>query len=137
MRNLLIVWSDKSKIGVPILDEHHRGIVSVINSLFYYMSHPASKSVLMAHLGMIEQYGRIHFLVEEELLEKAGYPELETHKAQHEDLTRKTHIIAMECRRTGDPQALLQFLKTWWIEHINVDDKACEPCLNDYMNTQP
>ena len=39
MGNLLyIVWNEKNNIGVPIIDEQHRGIVIAINSLYYFIN---------------------------------------------------------------------------------------------------
>lgn len=136
MKQLLIIWSEDSSLGVPILDEHHRGIVSIMNSLFYYMSHPAASTMLIPHINMITEYGRIHFMLEEELMEQAGYPNIEEHKKTHNELTLKTNQIAMEARKTGDPYELLQFMKVWWMEHINVDDKAAGPYLRAYMQNE-
>jgi len=38
MKNILyIVWSDNNELGIPIIDEQHRAIISTINSLHYFM----------------------------------------------------------------------------------------------------
>lgn len=39
MHTLFIVWSDMNETGIKIIDDQHRGIVSVINSLYFYMSY--------------------------------------------------------------------------------------------------
>jgi len=33
--NILIVWDSSFNLGIPIVDEQHRGIVSTINSLCF------------------------------------------------------------------------------------------------------
>mgnify|MGYP002597985030 CR=1 FL=1 len=35
-RPLYIVWSDAFDTGVAIIDEQHRGLVSLINTFFYH-----------------------------------------------------------------------------------------------------
>lgn len=34
---LCIVWSDTNNLGIPIIDEQHRGIISASNSLYFSM----------------------------------------------------------------------------------------------------
>ncbi len=37
--NVFIVWEDKYNVGIPIIDEQHRGIVTTINSLHFGIQH--------------------------------------------------------------------------------------------------
>ena len=37
MKNLYITWKNEDELGIPIIDEQHRGVVTAINSLFYFM----------------------------------------------------------------------------------------------------
>ena len=34
--NVFIVWKNSNDCGINIIDEQHRGIVSTINTLFYF-----------------------------------------------------------------------------------------------------
>ena len=34
---LYIAWNDDNKLGIPIIDEQYRAIISTINSLHYFM----------------------------------------------------------------------------------------------------
>lgn len=44
-----------------------------------------------------------------------------------------------EVKRTQrkDPQKLLNFLKAWWIEHINNEDRAYADFLLDALEKRP
>jgi hemerythrin-like metal-binding domain len=134
MKNVLIVWADIHETGIPIIDEQHRGIVSTINSLFYFMRKQRGQDVMAPTLLMLEQYTKVHFLTEETLLEAAGYPGLETHRQLHRGLIDTMFRISLLSKRSGDPDELLAFLKDWWLQHINGNDRAYAPFLVDALH---
>ena len=117
---LYVVWNEASNLGIPIVDEQHRGIVTTINSLHHCIQEGRGKDSMKPILIMLEQYTVIHFNTEEQLLTEAGYPELETHMALHRDLAAKTKEFQS---LQHDPQEVLRFLREWWLEHINRDDR--------------
>ncbi len=43
--DLYIIWHPDNDLGIPIIDEQHRGLVSAINSLHYFIK--ADKGVEM------------------------------------------------------------------------------------------
>jgi hemerythrin len=121
--NLLIVWKPEYNLGIPVVDEQHRGIVTIINSLFYAMQNKHGEDVLIPVNGMINEYTRIHFKIEENFLEKCNYPELKEHKAAHQELINKLLKVGKESLRQRDPKEFFDFLKEWWINHICNKDR--------------
>ncbi len=72
MQNILyIVWTEKNKVGIPIIDEQHRGIISTINSLHYFIQTGQGEQIIRPTLIMLEQYVDIHFKTEEALMWEA------------------------------------------------------------------
>jgi hemerythrin len=122
--NVLIVWKPEYNLGIPIVDEQHRGIVTIINSLFYAMQNRHGDNILNPVNGMINEYTRIHFQIEEDFLEKCGYPKLKEHKEFHKELTDKLNSVGRKSLRLHDPTAFFNFLKEWWIDHICDKDRA-------------
>lgn len=120
---LYIVWNEKNCLGIPIIDEQHRGIVSTINSLHYFVKQGQGDEALPPTLSILEQYAKIHFRIEESLMMNAKYPGLDEHVLLHKDLFKKTIAVAQESKLSKDTDAALNFLKTWWLGHINGDDK--------------
>jgi len=56
MKNILyIVWSDNNSVGIPIIDEQHRGIISTINSLHFFIQAGHGDEILKPTLIMLEQ----------------------------------------------------------------------------------
>ena len=73
MRNTLyIVWNDDSNLGISIIDEQHRAIVSTINSLHYFIQIGHGNEIIKPTMIMLEQYINIHFQTEEALMAAEG-----------------------------------------------------------------
>lgn len=120
---LYIVWNKENEIGIPIIDEQHRAIVSMINSLFYFMQENHAMDVLMPTTHMITEYALIHFNTEEPMMQRAGYKDYDHHRALHHDMIKKSAAAMVRSTRDKDPSIMLRFLKDWWLHHINMEDR--------------
>ncbi len=137
MKNVLyIVWSDENMVGIPIIDEQHRGIISTINSLYYFIQTGHGSEIIKPTLIMLEQYVAVHFKTEEALMAEAEYPALDEHIGLHEDLVEKTRRIAADVNRSKDTDMVLKFLKEWWLGHINREDKKYAPSLKKLIDAE-
>jgi len=121
--NLLIVWRPEYELKIPVVDEQHRGIVSAINSLFYGMQNKHGEDLLRPVIGMVKEYTRIHFNIEEMFLRQCGFPELDHHLALHHELTQRLEKFCQKSLWEQDPYEFLEFLKEWWIDHICKKDR--------------
>ena len=120
--NIFIVWKPEYNLGIPIIDEHHRGIVSIINSLYFGMQNNHIKDMLTSIIDMMFDYTQIHFQVEESFLEKIDYPNARKHQALHLELSTKLTETGMSSLLCEDPYQFMDFLKEWWINHICCED---------------
>ncbi len=82
---------------------------------------------------MLKEYTKIHFKTEEDLLIKAEYPDLKEHLKLHVALVEKTEKISVNAVSNDDADLILQFLKKWWLEHINIEDKKYEPFVRKLL----
>lgn len=121
--NLLIVWNESDNLGIPIIDEQHRCVVSTINSLYCFLRTKSAKKMLNPVINSIREYTKIHFYTEERILADTGYPHLLAHQELHAKLTAKALSVGNESILMGDPQAFLLFLKEWWLNHIRQQDR--------------
>ncbi|MDR0843122.1 MAG: hemerythrin family protein [Acidobacteriota bacterium] len=135
--SLLIQWKDVNNLGIPIIDDQHRGIVSVINSLAFFVQRNKGEFYLNTTFAMMDSYTKLHFSTEEELLRAAGYPEFDGHRRLHTDLIRESFFTANESIRLCDPDIYLRFLKNWWMEHINRCDRMYAQTVADYISATP
>jgi len=124
MGNLLyIMWEMGNELGVPIIDEQHRGLIATINSFHYLIREGEGIEALKPTLQTLMQYIDIHFRTEETLMKRAGYPGFDEHVLLHKHLIEKTKIVAHESISSGNANTTLAFLKEWWMNHINKIDR--------------
>jgi len=131
---LFVKWNERNNTGIALIDEQHRGIVSIINTFYYLMIHGKSNQMLYACISdTLKNYSRIHFITEEAFLEESGYKDIEAHKKLHRHLSLEIEHVEYQGIRSNDPRPLLDFLKKWWIEHINEEDQVYAKHLCAYL----
>ncbi|MCL1826010.1 MAG: bacteriohemerythrin [Betaproteobacteria bacterium] len=122
-RPLFIKWQDKNNTGIALVDEQHRGIVSIINSFYSLMEKGTGDRMLYSCISdTMKNYSRIHFITEERYLQAMGYPNFEEHKEMHRNLALEIECIEHIAIQENNAKPLLDFLKKWWLEHINKQD---------------
>ena len=120
--SIFIMWKPEYNLGIPIIDEHHRGIVSIINSLHFGMQNKHSKDTLTPIVEMMKSYTRIHFQVEESFLEMTGFPNAKKHNDLHIELLSLLAQSGRNSMTDHDPSQFMALLKQWWINHICCED---------------
>jgi methyl-accepting chemotaxis protein len=127
----IMVWSPEYAVGVPEIDDQHQRLFKMINDLNEAMALGRGKDVLDRILAGLVDYTARHFQTEEYYMEKANYPELESHREVHKRLTDKVHEM-VDRYKTGEVGLgieLLDFLQDWLKKHILGTDKKYAPYL--------
>ncbi|NGZ05817.1 MAG: bacteriohemerythrin [Magnetococcales bacterium] len=129
---VLFPWSDALKIQVQSMDEQHRVLVDLVNSV-----HALTKSGQVAEavdqvLPRLLDYTVHHFAKEEQLFTQHGYPESDQHKQKHQKLIAQLHELAArsQSRDLAATFELLGFLKQWLSHHILKSDQHYARFLN-------
>ncbi len=133
-RNMFIKWSPENCTNIPIIDEHHRGIGSIINTLYYFMQENHGNDVVVPVLVMLEEYMRIHCFVEERLMVASDYGNLEEHQKAHQSFLQEIRRQSDECKKSADPEQLLRFLKNLWTKHFMDHDRKYIDAVTGYLN---
>lgn len=126
---LFIAWNDNNCTGVPIIDEQHRSIVSIINSLHYFVVKHQELDMVESIINTMLQYTVIHFTTEEAMLKEAGYPHIEEHIQLHRQLNKLLKTASREAMQDCNVGPLLKLLKAWWLDHINQEDQKYAPFM--------
>lgn len=120
----LIEWKDEYSVGVPAVDEEHRELIELINTLHDRMHAAERDPDVMAFLGEI--YARIasHFALEELLMRRHEYDELHDHKLDHERLLEEIRDIMddYEDGKLLDDEELGRRLDEWFSVHFRTRD---------------
>ena len=133
MTTVFVVWNDSRAMGLPLIDEQHRNIISTMNSLFYVMRKNDGTKPLIPLVTTLEQHIHHHFITEENLLRETQYAGVEEHTHYHSELLKKMQALSARLRHSGNADDLLSFLKTWWKDHIEVHDRAYTQHVISYL----
>ncbi|MGA2329114.1 MAG: bacteriohemerythrin [Bryobacteraceae bacterium] len=115
-----VEWKPAYSVGVPAIDEQHRGLLDIINRVHEMMKRGGVPPELKSAVQALVSYTRHHFAYEEQMLRSSGYPELDEHKRKHLAMAAQVEGFRLEVARgkTSAPLNLMGFLKDWFTEHI-------------------
>jgi hemerythrin-like metal-binding protein len=136
--HLLVAWNkEKHSTKIRIIDEQHRGMISIFNSVHYVLVDKHDLSHLRAYGEIAINYLKIHFRTEMDILRAAHYPGLQLHKIQHDDLLAEGENILHNdfYKKDGEPKNLLTLLKKYWMKHVLEEDMAFAGHLIDHIKT--
>jgi hemerythrin-like metal-binding protein len=123
-----ITWKDYYSVGDEALDAQHKQVLAAINELYDAMQGGVDYRAVAPLLDRLVQYTITHFRQEEERMAAHEYPEFAQHKALHDTMRQKT-IALREYANVVTGRDLLVFLKEWWCNHIQDQDKKYAPYL--------
>ncbi|KAF1052828.1 MAG: Bacteriohemerythrin [Stenotrophomonas maltophilia] len=119
-------WNDEFITGIQVIDEQHRWLVNLTNALFDGLSATGQPAQPIGEvLEQLVDYTMNHFVLEEDLFTRLGYPQGEAHKAEHDGFSRRVMELLLHYE-AGAPvnEQTLELLKNWLSHHILKVDKA-------------
>ncbi len=119
-------WSSELEVGIAQIDEQHRWLVDRTNQLYDRLAGAEPDAAEIGELldGLMD-YTMNHFIVEEEIFQRLGYPQTVEHKAQHDRFTAQIMDLLQRHdagERSGNET--LDLLAGWLVHHILKVDKA-------------
>jgi hemerythrin len=129
----IFAWSESYGVHVLQMDEQHQKLFEIINGLAEAMRDGKGDDVVRDTVEQLAVYTRTHFLQEEALMRRTGYPGLGAHQEQHRRLMAdvETYKKSLEQGRSASLVSLLNFVRQWLVQHIRQSDKA----YSDHMNS--
>jgi hemerythrin-like metal-binding protein len=117
-------WTPALEVGFAKIDEDHRELIDALNGLHAAMDQGQDKVELAKVLKFLRDYTVSHFQMEEALMIKYGYPGAPAHFTAHAELVLKVcdFIVDFRAGRVALTEALLEFLETWLVGHIQAQD---------------
>ncbi|MDL2286619.1 bacteriohemerythrin [Desulfococcaceae bacterium OttesenSCG-928-F15] len=124
-----IIWEERLNIRVQNIDEQKQKIVEHINKIYVRFHEKADARTLFDLLNELGEGLRMHFALEEKIMQQLSYPEIQDHKKLHKLYIRKT----LNLRRlvSDTPENLteenLRTLGNWLMDHICTEDQRFAP----------
>ncbi len=127
--DLSVEWSADREIGHPVIDEQHRKLFVSANEFADTLKKDRNFSHAGPMIDFLDEYVRIHFKSEEEIMEDSGYPFLDAQKDQHERFFQHFGRLKNEIQQdTGTDWHFLLFriqllVMDWLVHHTSKADK--------------
>lgn len=140
--NDFIKWDPNFSIGIPIIDEQHKKLVDLCknlhNSILQNQSDLNGRGVFLSALKECINYVRVHFKVEEDLMQVSNYKNYAAHKARHKEfeLEVSASIANINNITVIDALKFTKFLYDWILTHIAYEDKLYVPYVLSFLNEQ-
>jgi hemerythrin len=127
---MFLEWSDKYNIGVVKIDEQHRELFALVNSLSELDKESMDAEVMKQALDFLVKYAVQHFKDEEEVQLAYEYPGYKTHRQMHENFKTTLGVMVelfMQEFTVELLNSLRKILYLWLKSHVaNVDNKIGE-----------
>ncbi len=128
-----VTWNASFSVKVASLDEDHKKMFSLINNLHEAMSR-GKGAVVVPHLVQeLGNYAEHHFAEEESLMERTKYPELVSHRHDHQKFVKQLEQFQQDLAagRFVSSVPVVVFLDTWLSNHIAGADCKYSQHLNE------
>lgn len=129
----LIEWSPELEVGVPVVDEQHRGLVVLINRLHEINVGERPLAEMDGIFTELVAYTKTHFSTEEALMRRYGFARSAEHQAEHRKFVKV--LSEFRAKYEGGQSAVsvvvLNFLRGWLGNHILESDKQLVRALTD------
>jgi hemerythrin-like metal-binding protein len=121
----LIRWDASIQMGIGVIDNQHRRLVDLINTLNRAMKLRKGRQAMTNVFAELVDYTKTHFGDEEKLMRQYDYEGLGEQEAQHKHFAAEMKELHKEVSR-GNAMVtmdLMDFLKDWLVKHIKGTDK--------------
>ena len=117
--SIQFLWEDKYSVGNPEIDEQHKKMFMLGNNLLEGTGESDIKPLILS----LFKYTREHFLAEEKMMNRIGFPLFLEHKALHDALITKLNDVSSQS--LGNDEAISsfkEFIFNWLCNHIMTED---------------
>ena len=118
-------WDDSIALGIPTIDDQHKAIFHWINTLHEAVNSGDGHEKVGDIINNLISYVTEHFSEEERLMLSCDYPQLVSHRKEHDRFVTRLQEIQTRYN-DGDEmgQDILDFMVEWLVCHIKGTDQG-------------
>lgn len=119
-----IPWDESLRVGIDVIDEHHRYLFDLTNDLYDVVAEGRGSREVARVLKALDQYAQVHFQAEEKMMDHHGYSALDRQRHQHHHFNERLREFYAELHDNPltTPFDVLTFLRGWLVRHIRHED---------------
>ena len=119
MGELNIEWSEKYSVGNSEIDNQHRELFELVNSIPEVVDDTDIVELIMK----LYKYTRDHFAAEEDFMREIEYPNLDNHIELHNSLLEQLNDVSTQDFDTDEAiYSVKEFAFNWLSDHILKED---------------
>lgn len=126
-----VQWSQDYSVEVPLFDQHHRKLFSLIDDLYQSMRRGVTGDDLKTVFDALVTYTTYHFAAEESAFERYNYPGCAEQRRQHQALVEGITRLRTDMEE-GKPMVaveVMEFLRDWLTKHI----RGCDTHYAEFL----
>ncbi len=127
----MLNWDSSYSVGVKELDDQHKKMFNLIQDLKQSLGISDNRDAVVKVLNSLVAYTKDHFATEEFYFRQFDYEKTDDHIDKHIDLIAAVEklVYQFEIGETLDVNLVMDFLNTWWSEHILGADQEYVNCF--------
>ena len=131
--NKHIPWRTEYELGQEDIDFQHHFFLNLINRMYDELHNTENQKFRSQLIAELNAYAKFHFISEENIMFKAGYPALEQHRQHHRQLIDQLSAKGLMLLKRGsdkESKEIIDFLTDWFLHHTMTEDKNFVHFLN-------
>jgi hemerythrin-like metal-binding protein len=117
-------WDDSLRVGIDVIDEHHRYLFDLINDLYDVVINKLGAREVARLIKALDAYAKVHFRSEELMMAHYDYQDIGRQQHQHHAFEAKIREFYEELH--DNPLVaqfdVLSYLRNWLVQHILIED---------------
>jgi hemerythrin-like metal-binding protein len=130
-----LAWTEKFSVGVKGIDRQHQELLARVNALFDAIGSREAGRNVDELIVYMQSYVQRHFLCEEKLMRRHGYPEYLQHLSRHQHFVEELARIEKMYDRNGlTPELMTRmagYITQWLSDHFMSDDRRLAKFLRE------
>ncbi|MCB1777319.1 MAG: hemerythrin family protein [Candidatus Competibacteraceae bacterium] len=138
MKRQPIEWKRDYEVGIEDIDLQHQFFLNLLNRLFNELAATNDMKYRNTLITELSYYAQFHFISEENMMYRAGYPGLEEHHQLHCELIDKlsNQQFYLFLSQSSNIESIVDLLSDWFLHHtLNADKLFAKYLKNESKNT--
>ena len=132
-----IAWDETYRIGHEMIDSQHQHLFELADGLFNVQvaGIECKRENVEQLIQKCAEYVIFHFASEEELMQRIGYPDIESHVKEHRDFSSYVSTLVSDFSSGKDIclGQLYTYLSKWLVQHITLEDRKLVPYIGSLV----